>query len=103
HRRAPPRPGRRRPGRRRPGGGGDGDRRRGGVGEAGVSLIGEIEEQPAAVARMLEGNAGIVAELAALAEGVTHVVVAARGTSDNAARHAQYVWGARHRRVVSDR
>ena len=101
HRRAPPRSGRRRPGRRRPGGGGDGDRRRGGVGEAGVSLIGEIEEQPAAVARMLEGNAGIVAELAALAEGVTHVVVAARGTSDNAARYAQYVWGARNRLVVS--
>ena len=66
-----------------------------------MSLIGEIEEQPAAVARMLEGNAGIVAELAALAEGVTHVVVAARGTSDNAARYAQYVWGARNRLVVS--
>jgi glucosamine--fructose-6-phosphate aminotransferase (isomerizing) len=30
-----------------------------------------------------------------------HVLIAARGTSDNAARYAQYLWGARNRLLVS--
>jgi glucosamine--fructose-6-phosphate aminotransferase (isomerizing) len=35
------------------------------------------------------------------AQPFTHVVVAARGTSDNAARFAQYAWGARNRLTVA--
>lgn len=65
-----------------------------------MSVLDEIHEQPAAVDRMLERNSGLVADLASLTEGATHVVIAARGTSDNAARYAQYVWGARNRLVV---
>src|SRR5690606_5524263 len=65
-----------------------------------TSVLDEIHEQPAAVDRMLERNSGLVADLASLTEGATHVVIAARGTSDNAARYAQYVWGARNRLVV---
>lgn len=33
--------------------------------------------------------------------GATHVVIAARGSSDNAGRYAQYVWGARNRLNVT--
>jgi glucosamine--fructose-6-phosphate aminotransferase (isomerizing) len=65
-----------------------------------VSMLSEIEEQPAALARLLDTNRAIMAEVAVLAEDVTHVVIAARGTSDNAARYAQYVWGARNRLAV---
>ncbi|HEX2154502.1 MAG TPA: SIS domain-containing protein [Acidimicrobiia bacterium] len=63
-------------------------------------MLSEIGEQPAALERMLAANAGKADRLAELATGVTHVVVAARGTSDNAARYAQYVWGARNRLAV---
>ena len=34
--------------------------------------------------------------MAELASGCTHAVIAARGTSDNAGRYAQYVWGTRN-------
>lgn len=64
-----------------------------------MSMLSEIREQPGALSRMLEANAGVVG-LAELVEDVTHVVLAARGTSDNAARYAQYVWGARNRLAV---
>jgi glucosamine--fructose-6-phosphate aminotransferase (isomerizing) len=38
--------------------------------------------------------------VAALAADCTHAVIAARGTSDNAGRYAQYVWGTRNRLSV---
>lgn len=41
-------------------------------------------------------NASVYADLARAISGSTHVVMAARGTSDNAARYAQYVWGIRN-------
>lgn len=66
-----------------------------------MTMLSEIQEQPAALSRLLEDNRGAVGRIAELAEGVTHVVIAARGTSDNAARYAQYVWGARNRLTVS--
>ena len=55
----------------------------------------EIGEQPAAVARVL-AREGKRAEAIAARLGkapVSYVVVAARGTSDNAARYAQYAFG----------
>lgn len=65
-----------------------------------MSMMSEIREQPEALARFLESNRGISRRVAELAEGMGHVVIAARGTSDNAARYAQYVWGARNRLSV---
>ena len=54
----------------------------------------EIHEQPAVIRRVLDGQRDAVAALArALTDRrLTHVVIAARGTSDNAARYAQYRW-----------
>jgi glutamine---fructose-6-phosphate transaminase (isomerizing) len=65
-----------------------------------MSMLSEIREQPEALARLLETNRGTERRVADLAKGVSHVVIAARGTSDNAARYAQYVWGARNRLPV---
>ncbi|MGI9641374.1 MAG: SIS domain-containing protein [Acidimicrobiia bacterium] len=55
----------------------------------------EIFEQPDALSRVLANNtvvAGLARDLVTAA-GTTHAVIAARGTSDNAARYAKYVWG----------
>ncbi len=65
-----------------------------------MGLIDEIREQPRVLARVIEGNVGSAQEVAGLASGCTHAVVAARGTSDNAARYAQYVWGTRNQLSV---
>lgn len=59
-------------------------------------LYREIHQQPVTLARFLEREDRALADLAAAirARNVTHVVIAARGTSDNAGRYAQYVLGA---------
>jgi glutamine---fructose-6-phosphate transaminase (isomerizing) len=56
----------------------------------------EIHEQPQVIERLLKNQREILAELvrAIRNSGVTHVVIAARGTSDNAGRYAQYLLGA---------
>ena len=61
-----------------------------------TSLYREIHEQPEAMGRLLAEERSSVAELAAAIRkrDVSHVVIAARGTSDNAARYAKYVLGA---------
>jgi glucosamine--fructose-6-phosphate aminotransferase (isomerizing) len=63
----------------------------------------EIHEQPAVIRRLLTGQRDTVAALArAIADRrLTHVVIAARGTSDNAARYAQYALGARNGLLVA--
>jgi len=55
----------------------------------------EIHEQPEVLARMLDEQAGRAAELADVIRerNVCYAVLAARGTSDNAARYAQYLFG----------
>lgn len=66
-------------------------------------LTDEIREQPEALARLLERQAGRIAD------AVPHlrqrdprfVVLAARGSSDNAARYGQYVLGAYNRLPVA--
>lgn len=68
-----------------------------------MTLWDEIHEQPDTVASAI---ASTRAALPALAEDpriatAHHVVMVARGTSDNAARYAKYVWGSRNRRTVS--
>ncbi len=63
-----------------------------------MSLWQEIHEQPAAMERALALNTDRVLEVARWIEHVAPdwVLIAARGTSDNAARYAQYVWGSRN-------
>jgi glucosamine--fructose-6-phosphate aminotransferase (isomerizing) len=61
-----------------------------------VSLRDEILEQPAVLRRLLAAQAGAADAIAAevARAGVDYVYLAARGTSDNAGRYAQYAWGA---------
>jgi len=64
---------------------------------AGTHLDREIREQPAALERLLAGH---VSEVAAIARALRrrelgYALVAARGSSDNAARYAQYLFGER--------
>jgi glucosamine--fructose-6-phosphate aminotransferase (isomerizing) len=66
-------------------------------------LLSEIADQPVVIDRLLrEGTPEIEAIGAALrAREIHHVVIAARGSSDNAARYAQYVFGAFNRLTVT--
>ncbi len=60
-----------------------------------MSMLSELMEQPDAVRRCLDANQAQATEFAELVAAADHVVIAARGTSDNAARYAQYVWGSK--------
>lgn len=60
------------------------------------SLLDEILEQPESLERAIGRNAGAFTDAARLIGQSNHVLIAARGTSDNAARYAQYVWGMRN-------
>jgi len=66
-------------------------------------LRAEIAEQPEVLRRLLRDGAADVERVSERlrAHQVAHVVIAARGSSDNAARYAQYVFGAYNRLVVS--
>lgn len=65
-------------------------------------LYREIQQQPDALARLLAAErAQILAIASALRQRrITNVLIAARGTSDNAARYAQYLLGAMNRLPV---
>lgn len=56
----------------------------------------EIHQQPDVLTRLLDEQAGNAAQLAGIIRerNVCYAVLAARGTSDNAARYAQYLFGA---------
>ena len=62
-----------------------------------MSLLGnEIHEQPQVLARLLDEQAETAVQIAAAIRerDVRYAVIAARGTSDNAGRYAQYLFGA---------
>ncbi|MFA9429504.1 SIS domain-containing protein [Egicoccus sp. AB-alg2] len=63
----------------------------------------EIAEQPAAVGRLVDRVTPMLPELhrALWPADVHHVVLVARGSSDNAARYAQYLFGLHHRLPVA--
>ncbi|HEX2367604.1 MAG TPA: SIS domain-containing protein [Acidimicrobiia bacterium] len=63
----------------------------------------EIHEQPDRLESVIDGNRRQVSRVGALIDGsdIGWVLIAARGTSDNAARYAQYVWGARNGLAVA--
>ena len=67
------------------------------------TLLSEIGDQPAVLERLLcDGDADVEAIAASLrGRGVHHVVIAARCSSDNAARYAQYVFGAYNRLTLT--
>ncbi|MFC2055711.1 SIS domain-containing protein [Chloroflexota bacterium] len=66
-------------------------------------LFREIHEQPQVLRRLLESEAEDIHRLAEdiHARKIQHVVIAARGTSDNAGRYAQYLFGAVNGLVVA--
>lgn len=61
-----------------------------------MSLRDEIQSQPDVLQRFVDDHWDNATEIASWMSGqeFTHVVMAARGSSDNAARYAQYLWGA---------
>jgi glucosamine--fructose-6-phosphate aminotransferase (isomerizing) len=61
-----------------------------------MTLREEIHEQPEVLEGLVGTTGPAAAEAAALLmrTDVAHVMIAARGTSDNAARYAKYTWGA---------
>ena len=61
-----------------------------------MGMLDEIREQPDVIERTLSVNKSTAFEASALLGESSHCVIAARGTSDNAARYAQYVWGTRN-------
>ena len=66
-------------------------------------LFSEIHQQPAVLRRFVELERPRVAALAAAirARNVDYVMIAARGTSDNAGRYAKYLLGAKNRLPVA--
>ena len=67
-----------------------------------MAMWNEILEQPEALERVLTYNLAVADGIKGTLRDreIDQVVIAARGTSDNAARYAQYVWGARNRLPV---
>lgn len=62
----------------------------------------EIHQQPAVIREMLESERKNTEKISAALRGhFKYVVIAARGTSDNAARYAQYLYGAHNRLQVA--
>lgn len=61
-------------------------------------LYHEIHQQPETLQNLLDNAAASIQELARAIKqrDINHIVIAARGTSDNAGRYAQYVLGARN-------
>jgi glucosamine--fructose-6-phosphate aminotransferase (isomerizing) len=62
----------------------------------------EIHQQPAVIAELLETEIPAVTKIAQSIRGkFRYVVIAARGTSDNAARYAQYLFGVHNQLQVA--
>lgn len=66
-------------------------------------LLSEINEQPGAVERLVTAEASHVAEMGGQLhdQGFNYILIAARGTSDNAARYGQYLFGSLNRLPVA--
>ncbi|MDH3294731.1 MAG: SIS domain-containing protein [Acidimicrobiia bacterium] len=66
-----------------------------------MSMLSEMAESPEVIRQVIEVNRDRIEQFVTSSDGkASHVLIAARGTSDNAARYAQYVWGARNRLSV---
>lgn len=62
-----------------------------------MTLRAEILEQPDVLRKALSENKHIASQARDMltGAGIGHVLIAARGTSDNAARYAKYAWGSK--------
>ncbi len=67
-----------------------------------TKLFQEVHEQPQALTRLMDTQTGVIQGLATeiRERQIDHVIIAARGTSDNAGRYAQYLLGAVNQLVV---
>lgn len=67
------------------------------------NLYQEIYQQPAVIDYLISEEWDAISQLAHTMnkQHIRHVVIAARGTSDNAGRYAKYLLGSRNRMVVS--
>lgn len=61
----------------------------------------EIDEQPAAAAATLDELLPLAGEIARVGDGCRHVLLIARGSSDNAATYAQYLCSVRAGRLAT--
>ncbi|TEU15150.1 MAG: SIS domain-containing protein, partial [Anaerolineales bacterium] len=68
-----------------------------------MSLITEIFEQPDCLRNLIQNQRSTALEIAEAIRkhDVHHVLLAARGTSDNAARYANYLWGSHNRLQIA--
>ena len=68
-----------------------------------MTLYDEIHEQPSILRRSYKQNFEHVRQIATSVsrESVQYAFIAARGTSDNAARYAKYLWGATNKLPVT--
>ena len=58
-------------------------------------LFSEISEQPELIQKLIDSESGLIGKIGSkIRDRFKYIVIAARGTSDNAARYAQYVLGA---------
>ncbi len=70
--------------------------------EVQASLEAEILQQPLVFQQLLDRQVDIVCDIAGqVGGGFKYLFIAARGTSDNAARYAQYLFGARNQVPVA--
>lgn len=68
----------------------------------GVILQSEIEEQPVIISNLIKTESSTTSSIAKSLQGkFDYILIAARGTSDNAARYAQYLFGAHNSIQVS--
>ena len=67
------------------------------------NLAKEIHEQPQALSRLLDTQVVAIQQLAEAIQRrqITHIVIAARGSSDNAARYALYLFGTLNQFLVT--
>lgn len=66
-----------------------------------MPLRDEIFEQPTVLSSLLVGQRQKLEDIARAIGHPAGIFIAARGTSDNAARYAKYIWGARNRIPVT--
>lgn len=68
-----------------------------------MGLHSEIYEQPEVIRRLLKENSEQVEEAADFIrkQNILYTIIAARGTSDNAARYAGYLWGTKNHMNVA--
>jgi glucosamine--fructose-6-phosphate aminotransferase (isomerizing) len=66
-----------------------------------MTLRDEIHQQPAVLASLLNDHRQDLEDIAQAIGRPARIFIAARGTSDNAARYAKYTWGAKNRIPVT--